>query len=486
MGSRGNPPLLRSRWITSLPLAITPMVLLCACDLINPYEKPATETPESFVERTEAAGWPAQDWWKNFGSNELNALEQQAEAGNHDFAAAIARVRQADAQVSITGAPLLPSLDAELGATRTHSGGNSTSFNNGITTTTTSGSRNRSNYSAALQASYEIDFWGKNRSALTAAEAARDAQLYDQQIVALSIRASVATVYFDILATRERIAVAQDNISNAKKTLGSLQKRFDVGLISRLEVAQQASVVAEQSAALAPLQLKLSQDRDALATLVGMLPETLELPTGMKLAALKTPTVPAGLPSELLTRRPDIAQAEADLVAAHANINVARAAFFPSIGLTASGGYQSDALDSLFKSGGQLFSFGASLVQPIFEGGALIGQLDYSKARYDELAQNYFQTVVAAFADTENALAGVQRSGEQLQAQAQLLHAARDAFQLSQRQFDGGIVDITSVLNTQRALFSAQDGYLQVRLQQLNATATLYQALGGGWSQQVP
>ena len=454
------------------------LVLLAGCDLLNPYEQPETAKPEAFVEQPDPAllkpGWPDDHWWASFNSDELNVLEDAAQKHNFDLGAAAARVREADAQVRISGAALLPTLEADAGATHTHSGKSSSGSG------TTAGSQSGTIYTANLQAAYEIDFWGKNRSALTQAQATSDAQEFDGKVVAITINGSVATVYFDLLATRERIAVAQENITNANRTLDALNRQFKAGTISRLDVAQQQTVVAEQTAAIAPLQLKLSQDRDALAILVGQLPEQLAIPKKMKLHDIALPVVPAGLPSELLERRPDVAEAEAQLIAAHANINIARANFFPSIGLTGTGGYQSTSLNSLFHSGGFATSFGVNLVQPIFEGGLLTGELELAHAQEEELAQDYYKAVVSAFSDTEDALAGLQRLNEQEKAQADVVKTAKDAYMLSQRQFDGGIVDITSVLTTQRALFSAQDGYLQARQQQLAAIVALYQALGGG------
>lgn len=461
-------------------LLLTSVLLLAGCDLFNPYEQPETAKPEAFVEQLGPLvkpGWPDDQWWASFNSDELNTLEAQAEKNNFDLGAAAARVREADAQVRISGSALLPSLEADAGATHTHANGKGSVSTGGTGTT---GGRSGTVYTANLQAAYEIDFWGKNRSALTAAEATRDAQKFDSEVVAITINGSVATTYFDLLATRERIAVAQDNITNANTTLNALNRQFKAGTISRLDVAQQQTVVAEQSAAIAPLQLKLSQDRDALALLVGQLPEKLDVPQKMKLHDIALPVVPAGVPSELLERRPDVAEAEANLISAHANINVARANFFPSIGLTGTAGYQSTSLNSLFNSGGFATGFGVNLVQPIFEGGLLTGELELAHAQEEELAQDYYKAVVNAFSDTEDALAGLQRLNEQEKAQAEVVRTAKDAYVLSQRQFDGGIVDITSVLTTQRALFSAQDGYLQARQQQLAAIVVLYQALGGG------
>ena len=454
--------------------------LVAGCDLFNPYEQPQTETPPAFTEQPPtnlmAAGWPDPHWWENFHSDTLTQLETQAAQHNFDIAAAVARVHQADAQVRVSGAALLPSLEADAGASRDYAHSGSTGTGTGATV----GGGSRTVYNANLAAAYELDFWGHNRSLLEEAQAQRDASRYDQQVVALTVSASVADLYFDMLALNERLAVAQDNITNAKKTLDALNKRFKQGLISRLDVAQQENVVAQQNASIAPLQLSLSQDRDAMAVLLGQLPEKTDIASG-KVENIVVPPVSGGLPSELLQRRPDVAEAEADLVAAHADINAARADFFPTIDLTASGGYQSAALGSLFNSQGQFLSLGASLAQPIFEGGLLTGELELSKGKYEELEQNYRKSIVAAFADVEDGLAGWQRNTEQMNAQAESVRTAKEAYALSQRQFEGGTVDITSVLDTQRALFSAQDAYLQARDAQLQSAVTLYKVLGGGW-----
>ncbi|OYW13663.1 MAG: hypothetical protein B7X02_01630, partial [Rhodospirillales bacterium 12-54-5] len=336
-------------------------------------------------------------------------------------------------------------------------------------------------FNAAVGASYEIDFWGKNRSAAESKSALTDASIFDRQTVLLTVTSSVATTYFDWLAAAQRVKIAQENLAVAEKLLDALNRRFEQGLVSKLEVAQQQNVVETQRAAIPPLQLTATKDRDALAILLGRLPESLPEPTA-NFATIAEPDAPGGLPSELLARRPDVQAAEADLRSAHADINAARAAFFPSISLTAGANVASSALDNLFNPGSQLLNYGAGLTQPIFEGGALTGQLEYSHAREEELTANYHKAIVSAFADVEDALATLHRATEQDAAQANAETAAREAFTLSQQQFDGGIVDITSVLNTQRSLFSATDARVQTRLARLSATVGLYRALGGGWS----
>ena len=250
--------------------------------------------------------------------------------------------------------------------------------------------------------------------------------------------------------------------------------------MNALQLAQQESETATRRAAVPPLELQRSKDLDALAIFVGTLPESLSAPTA-KLDDTTIPAVPAGLPSDLLIRRPDVQKAEAKLTAAHANINQARAAFFPSITLTGQAGYTSNALSSLFKPGSILTSYGAGLVQPIFNNGELSGALELSKGEYDELLENYHAAVLAAFSDVEDALASVTQTAEQEKSQQQVVASAKKAYQLSQQQFNGGIIDITTVLDTQRTLFNANDALAQVKLSHLQAIAGLYTALGGGW-----
>ena len=451
--------------------------LFAACDLISPYEQPTAPTAQAWSEHatdTAQPAWPEHDWWTHFQSPELTALIEEAQTHNNDLGGAIARVHEADAQVTVNGAPLLPSLDLQAGATRTIAPNGSTAVR-----------RSSNAFNAGLSAAYEVDFWGKNRSALTSAEALRDASMYDRETVALTVTSSVATVYFDLLATSERLAIAKENLANAQQLLDALNRRFAQGLISKLDVAQQESIVAQQSASIPLLELTWSKDRDALAILLGRLPESMTLPEE-KFAAIASPTVPEGIPSELLQRRPDVQFAEANLIAAHADINAARAAFFPAISLTATGGYQSSALSSLFNPGGLLVTLGSDLVQPIFENGLLSGALDFSKAREEELTQAYHKAIVSAFSDVEDALAAVHRNAEEVAAQTQAEQSAQEAFALSQQQFKGGTVDITSVLNTQRTLFSAADANLQAKLAYLQSIAGLYKALGGGWQKSHP
>lgn len=456
-----------------MKLRIVPFLFilpLSACGLWNEYTQPKTEAPAQWNTPLPAApAWPEAAWWNSFGSPTLAALIAEAETANFDLQAAFARVRQADAQLRISGAGLFPFLDLSAGADRSKQPGS-----------VINGGRVENSFSAVLSAGYELDFWGRNWAASESARALAEASRFDRETVRLSVLSSVANTYFSILATTDRLAVARENLANAEALLESIRKRFEQGLVSALDLARQESIASTQAAAVPPLELALAQQKNALALLLGKLPETLETPQGT-LADITVPEIAPGLPSELLTRRPDVQAAEAQLIAASADIVAARAAMFPNIRLTADGGYRSDELARLFRPDSMLFSLAASLAQPIFRGGSLFGALDLSQARRDELLQAYRKSVVSAFVDVEDALAAAQQNAALEQAQQESVRISSRAYELSQQQFRGGITDITAVLDTQRALFTAQDAQVQARLLRLQAAVGLYRALGGGW-----
>ncbi len=465
----------RKKWTMAILV-----LALAGCNVGDAFKHPDTKVPEHFAEAGTPAkpAWPSADWWKQFHSPRLDELIAQAQAANFDLQAAVARVRQADAQARIAGAALLPSL---VNATGSVSHDKAASSRSGAA----SGRRSRvsTSYNATLSAGYEIDFWGKNRAALESAEEFAKASRFDQETVALTVLSGVADTYFSVVSLRDRLEIGHADLAAAESLLADIRKRQGQGLATALDVAQQETLVETQRASLPPLELQLRQNKDALAILLGMMPESPDLTKegDKNIAGIIAPEVGPGLPSELLMRRPDVQSAEASLASANADITVARAAFFPSIALTADAGYASALLGNLFKPGSMLYSLGASIAQPIFHGGALSGQLEFSKARYDELLADYRKAAVSAFSDTEDALASAARTGEQEKAEMNAGKAAHDAFLMSQRQFDGGLVDIMTVLNTQRSWFSAQDALIQAKLAHLQATVGLYKALGGGW-----
>jgi NodT family efflux transporter outer membrane factor (OMF) lipoprotein len=415
------------------------------------------------------AAWPAADWWNGFHSRELDRLIHTGLRANDDIAAAVARVRQADAQVRLSGAPLLPSLDASAAGSRQR---------------TISPLRNGAllydEFTAGLSAAYELDFWGRNRAIRSAAAAGVSASRYDRETVELSVMASIADTYFSVLELRDRLRIARENLASARDVLQGLETDESVGTTTALDVAQQATVVATLAAAIPPIVQQERQASDALAILVGATAQSFDV-AATTLAGISAPPLAAGLPSELLARRPDVARAEAQLIAANADIRAARAAFLPSIDLTAAGGYESGDLATLLEPGSRIFTISAGVTQPIFHGGALLGQYRLTQARYAELLADYHKSVIAAFGNVEDALAGVRETSEQLARERNAADKAQRAYELSQDQFHAGTVNILTVLNTETALFSAQDALAQVKLAHLQALVGLFNALGGGW-----
>ena len=455
--------------------AVTAVLVLSACSVGPAYHRPQAPLPSVWQTQSSAQTpqWPGAQWWRAFGSGTLDDYVQQALAASDDIAAAVARVREADAQARIAGAALLPAVAVGAEAIRQKT------F---IPTTRGALAPTYDEFSPAASASYEIDFWGKNRAAKQAAVLAAYASRYDRETVVLTVLSGVASDYFQALESRDRLQVALNNVANAQHILDGLELEQRVGTANALDVAQQASVVAVENASIPPLRQQLQQSMDALAILLGRTPESLQFHDA-SLGQISAPPVVAGLPSELLTRRPDVAEAEADLHAANANIVEARAAFFPNVALTASGGLASTALNSVVVPGNQIFSLAGTITQDIFEGGALHGQYQYTRARYAELLADYHKAVISAFSDVEQALVAVQQTAEQQQRQQVATDAAQRAYSYAQQQMAAGITNILTVLNTETTLFTAQDQLVQVKFQHLQALVQLYQALGGGWQE---
>ena len=419
------------------------------------------------------AALPPLDWWRGFRSRELTEIIEQARAANLDIAAAIARIVQADAQARIAGAPLLPGVTLDASATRSRA-------SQSTGTGTGGGPSERNNVQATLSASYEIDFWGKNRSALRVAEETAVASRYDREVVGLTTVVSAANAYFQVLAAQDRLQAARENQASATRVLDLIKQRVNAGTASALDTAQQESIVNTQRAAIPPLEQTLKQNRNALAVLMARSPESVRV-RGGTLRAIAYPRITPGLPSELLTQRPDIREAEAQLAAANANVENARAQMLPSVTLTGEGGYQSAILRTLLRPESALFSFGAGLTQPIFDGLRLQGNLDLTKGRQDELLQNYRKAVISGFADVENALDGIRQTALRERLQGDVVNSSRRAFDIAEQRLREGTVDLVTVLQTQQTLYQAQDTLAQARLAHVQAIVSLYQALGGGW-----
>jgi multidrug efflux system outer membrane protein len=457
------------------------MLPLGGCLLATDKPEPGLDIPLAYDRGPKnqvvaEAALPPLDWWRGFRSKELTEVIEEARAANLDIAAAVARIVQADAQSRIAGAPLLPNVGLSGSATHLRT---SQSTSAGGTSGSLGGSE-RDLLSTSLSASYEIDFWGKNRSALRAAEESAVASRYDREVVGLSTVVAAANAYFQVLAAQDRLRVARENLNSATRVLNLIKDRFGAGTASALDIAQQESLVNTQRAAIPPLEQTLTQNRNALAVLIARPPERVRV-RGGSLRGIATPRITPGLPSELIAQRPDIRQAEANLAAANANVANARAQMLPSITLTGEGGYQSAVLRTLLRPESAFYTAAAGLTQPIFDGAKLQGNLDLQKGKQDELLQTYRKTVIQAFSDVENALDGIRQTALRERLQGDVVASSRRAFEISEQRLRQGTIDLVTLLQTQQTLYQAQDTLAQARLAHVQAVVSLYQALGGGW-----
>jgi len=423
---------------------------------------PAGFTAPTTPDMANAPIWPATDWWNGFNAPELPALEKTAQAENLDLLAAAARVLQAQANTGIAGSALFPSLSATGQAQR--SGTNTTTF----------GGNTHNTFGIGAQASYEVDLWGLNRDELRAAEQSELAARYAQQTVALTITSDVANTYMDVLALRERVTIAKANIDAAKRILTITEAKVTNGVSSNLELAQQKAQVAGEEAAIPQLEEQEREARYALAILLGRAPEGFDV-TAVKLEGIATPSVRPGLPAALLERRPDVAQAEAQLYAAHANVDAARAAFLPQIGLSGN-------ITQLFNPSSLAWSIGASLLQAVFDGGRLSSESDLARAQQTELLVDYRKAVFSALSDVESSIGQVTALTDQERFLTEEVTNAQEAYRISELQYREGVTDLLTVLQTQQTLFTAQDQLVQVKLARLQANVSLYRSLGGGWT----
>ncbi|MEA3025068.1 MAG: outer membrane protein multidrug efflux system [Alphaproteobacteria bacterium] len=456
---------------------------LAGCFLPNDIIPAAITIPSGYRAgpRHADAALPSVVWWRGFGSKELTALIEEALTSNFDVAAAVARIVQADANSRVAGAPLLPIVDLNGSATRSRASQTTGGGGSGGS----GGRSERVTYSTSLSASYEIDFWGKNRAALRAAEELAVASRFDREVVALATVVSVANSYFLVLESNDRLRIARSNLAAATRVYNLIKQRFDVGTASALDTAQQESLVNTQRASIPPLEQILRQNIATLAVLIGRPPEVVTI-RGGSMSRLRIPPVTPGLPSDLITQRPDIREAEAQLASANANVYSARAAFLPSIQLTGEGGYQSALLKTLLRPESAFYNIAAGLTQPLLDGLRLQGLLDFQVGRQDELLQLYRKAIVNGFADVERALIAVQQTALRVRLQRDVVTSSQKAFDISETRLREGTIDQVTLLQTQQTLFTAQDVLAQAQFDRLTAVVSLFQALGGGWQKPKP
>jgi NodT family efflux transporter outer membrane factor (OMF) lipoprotein len=453
-----------------LGLAAIACLLLSACTSGQPSRELGFAMPPRYLEAAPAPTNIGPHWWRAYRRPELARLVEKALADNLDIAAAIARIRQAEAQIISSRAALLPTLNGGASGSRARSG--------------ISGVES-SAFSTSLSSTIVLDLFGRNRALLEGVQATAQASRVDKDYVALVASATVAITYFQMITAQDRVAIAERSAATAERVLRAIRARTAAGTTSNLEVAQQEALSAGLRAAIPGLRTQITTARNALAVLTGTVPQDFAAGGG-SIAALALPVVRPGLPSDLLLRRPDVKEAEIKLAALDANIAAARAAFYPSISLTGQGGFQSNALAILLRPDSALYSLATSLTQPIFDPGTLRGNLELQRGLFDEALQVYRKTVLTALSDVSNALEATRRTAEQVRYQTQATMAARRAFSIVDGRLREGVVDIVTLLNTQTTLFNAEDALVQARYARAQASVALFQALGGGWTPETP
>ena len=410
--------------------------------------------------------------YADFASSQLDALIADAFAGSPDLRAQAERVIQAELALRTANSSIFPrelSVGSGWGRKITNDDG-------------AKAAANSENSSLTLSVSYELDLWGRVAASIASSEANLAASRYDYDSARLSLAASVASTYFQYLAGFERLAIARENLAIAERVFRVVEARYRNGKASALDLSSQKTTVLSQRAQIGPLEVQVRQTRSALDILRGHPPgaDSLSQQPEAPLAALHIPDIGAGLPSELLLRRPDIASAEAQLAAAAANIGMARAKLFPSIGLSAGGNMTTESMLSLANPL-SVVSLSTTLVQTIFDSGQLRTAVDEARSKERALLETYRKTILTSLKEVEDALSDTARDARQEEAQIQILAEAERSLRLAELRYREGADDLLTVLNAQRTRFSAQDQLAQLRLARLTDAVNLYKALGGGW-----
>jgi len=431
---------------------------LSACSLAPNYQRPEMALPTGWS-NVAGVGATQQNttlFWQEFGSADLNRLIDNALAQNLDLEAALHRVEQARAQAKIGAAPLYPTVSASGSASRTFQD-----------------PRDTNSVRGGGSISYEVDLWGKNRNAAKSADYRVNASEFDREALRLVVTSDATNFYAQILSLNDRIRIAEFNLKNAEEILRIIEARFGQGSVSGLEVSQQRVAVNGFRTALTALVEARSTTANGLAILLGLAPQNFSAPTA-ELTTLSMPQVNLTPPATLLTARPDIESAEAGLLAANADIGVARAAFFPSLTL---------GLDTAISAGfggpaAAATSIASSLIAPIFTGGRLTGNLENVTARQKELAVQYRHTVLIAFQEVEDALAALKSNNEQATISLESVKESQNAYDIAKARFDAGAIDYLTLLETQRSLYQAQDSQIVINQGQLQSFVQLRKALG--------
>lgn len=478
---------------TSTLGAIVATLALGACVQGNDYQRPQTETPDSWSRLAPIATTVSSDrgpeatWWKAFQNDELSELIERALQQNHDVKRAVARIVEGRASVMSATAGLFPHLNLSSSYTNiavsenTLAGlGLATGQPPGPSIFATPG-RTFDLWNGAMDLRWEIDFWGRIRRGREAAQAETKAIEEDARAVALSLISEVGQSYFRIRELDEQFDIATRTLAVRQESLEIIQKRAGVGLASDLDVKRTEVLVAEAAGLIPDMTRLRAIESHRLKVLTGMAPGSLDLSRKPLRAIIAQPDIPVGLPSQLLERRPDILQAEATLIASNARIGQARAYFFPTLMITGQGGLQSTDFAKWFTGNSFNYSIGPSVTLPIFQGGSNLARLDQAESQYRQLLESYRQTILQAFREVADLLVSVHARDEQLTHQRAQLTAAQEAVRLAQVRYRKGMVNYLDVLDAQRAVLTAENQLVFTERARLTEMVSLFKALGGGW-----
>lgn len=460
---------------------------LTGCSLAPDFLLPDTPSPEAFKEASAASaaegswkvGEPSAQldrgqWWKVFGDERLDKLQEQAIRENLSIQAMAARVKQARATATIASASFFPSLGLNAGAVRQKLGAQTMGLPGGAATSP------QNQIDLGIGLSYELDFFGRVLNSSRAAK--QDALAMEEMLhsMVLTMQADVAEMYFSLCQLSDEKSLLTDAVHLREESLGILQKRLNAGIITELDTSQAVVELESARAQLHAVSQQYKETEHALAVLLGQAPADFFL-DGVTLTN-DIPDVPVGLPSQLLERRPDITAAQHDLAAANARIGIARAAFFPSVSLTGTGGFQSSSLRDIFDWSGRTWSVGPLASLPLFRGGVLKANSERSKAAYDEAVADYRQIVLNAFKDVEDSLSRLKSLSDQAASQQVAETAAVRAEELAQKRYDSGVVGYLEAITARKNALDVQRYGIQIQGARLKSTVRMIRAIGGGWN----
>jgi multidrug efflux system outer membrane protein len=480
-----NPPgheTFAQRMRSVLALVGTGVLLAVGGCAVGPdYSRPAAPVPETYAATNiwkiaePRAGMPKGNWWEVFGDAELDRLEADAAVANQQLKAAVASFEQARAFVDVSRAGLFPHVG--LSPTYLRSRDSANRPVNGTSSGTPDNPYNT--FIVPATASYEVDIWGQVRRTVESAKAGAVASADDVETVRLGIQAEVATDFFALHALDAEIAILQSSVKVFQKSLDLTRNRRAGGIATDLDVAQAETILKTTEALIPDTRLQRVRTEHALAVLTGRAPSGFNIPE--KSLTLAPPILPAGLPSELLERRPDIAAAERRVAAANANIGVAKSAFYPQVQLNGIAGFESVSAGTLFDWPSRFWALGPTVTAPIFEGGQLKANLRTARAAYDQTVANYRQSVLTAFSEVEDNLAAQQLLLSEYDAQVAALKAAQKTLEIANNRYRAGLVTYLEVATAQNAALELERTVVQLRGNQLITTISLIKSLGGGW-----